>query len=282
MLISNVVRDIVERALAEDLSGGDLTTEATVAENILAVGRALARKPLVACGADVFANVFYCVDASVRVEVLLSDGQWANEGQVLWEVEGSARSILLAERTALNFVQRMSGIATLARRYVSALPEGSQTRITDTRKTTPGLRHLERYAVRTGGAHNHRDTLGSAILIKDNHIEAAGGIELAIQMARRHAPHTSRIEVEVESLDDLALALAAGADIVMLDNFSPDQLDRAVKLAAGKALLEVSGGIGLDRISELAARGIDVISVGALTHSAPAADIALDIERMSG
>ena len=281
MLISNVVRDVVERALAEDLAGGDLTTEATVGEDILAIGRAVAREPLVACGADVFANVFYCVDASLRVEVLLGDGNWAEQGQSLWEVEGSARSILLAERTALNFVQRMSGIATLARRFVSELPEGSQTRITDTRKTTPGLRHLERYAVRTGGAFNHRDMLGSAVLIKDNHIEAAGGIETAIRNAQKHAPHTSRIEIEVESIDALVRALAAGADIIMLDNFSLEQLDRAVALTKGKALLEMSGGIGLGQIAELAARGIDVISVGALTHSAPAADIALDIERSS-
>ncbi len=281
ILISPVVREIVERALAEDLAGGDLTTELTVAENVLAVGRAVARQPLVSCGADVFANVFGCVDPSVRVEALVNDGANVEPGQALWEVEGSARSILVAERTALNFVQRLSGIATLARRFVNALPEGSRTRITDTRKTTPGLRHLERYAVRVGGAHNHRDALGSAILIKDNHIEAAGGIETAVQMARQRAPHTSRIEVEVTSLDDLTQALGAGADIIMFDNFSLEQLDVAVMLAQGKAILEVSGGVGLDQISELAARGIDVISVGALTHSAPAVDIALDVKRLS-
>ncbi len=280
MLVSNLVRDVVERALAEDLAGGDLTTEATVPENLLVVGRAIARSDLIACGADVFAKVFYSIDASVRVQGLLEDGAWAKVGQTLWEVEGSARSILLAERTALNFVQRMSGIATLAHRFVSALPKGSQTRITDTRKTTPGLRHLERYAVRVGGAHNHRDMLGSAILIKDNHIEAAGGIATAIAHARARAPHTSRIEVEVESLEQLAAALEARADIVMLDNFSPQQLDAAVALAQGKAVLEVSGKITLDQVADLAGRGIDVISVGALTHSAPAADIALDIERL--
>ena len=195
MLVPNLVRDIVERALAEDLAGGDLTTEATVPENLLVVGRAIARSATVACGADVFAKVFYAVDASVRVEGLVEDGTWAEPGQTLWEVEGSARSILLAERTALNFVQRLSGIATLARRFVDALPKGCTTRITDTRKTTPGMRHLERYAVRIGGAHNHRDMLGSAILIKDNHIEAAGGIATAVARARHRAPHTSRIEI---------------------------------------------------------------------------------------
>jgi nicotinate-nucleotide pyrophosphorylase (carboxylating) len=196
-------------------------------------------------------------------------------------VEGSARSILMAERTALNFAQRMSGIATLARRYVGALPAGSRTRVTDTRKTTPGLRALERWAVRTGGAHNHRDTLGSAVLIKDNHIEAAGGIRTAIERARARAPHTSKIEIEVESLAALEEALAAGADIVMLDNFTPSDVETAARRAHEQgALVEVSGGITLERIADLARAGVDVISVGALTHSAPAADISLDIERL--
>jgi len=281
MLVMNIVSEIVERALAEDLAGGDLTTEATVPESTIAVGRAIARAPCVACGADVFAKTFYSIDASLRVEGSVEEGAFVEPGQKLWEVEGSARSILLAERTALNFVQRMSGIATLARSFVSALPEGCGTRITDTRKTTPGLRHLERYAVRTGGAHNHRDMLGSAVLIKDNHIEAAGGITTAVAQARKRAPHTSKIEVEVESIEQVKEALSAGADIIMLDNFSLEQLDHAVTLVKGKALLEVSGKITLDRIADLARRGVDVISVGALTHSAPAADIALDIERLS-
>jgi nicotinate-nucleotide pyrophosphorylase (carboxylating) len=175
----------------------------------------------------------------------------------------------------------MSGIASQARRYASALPAGSQTRITDTRKTTPGLRALERWAVRTGGAHNHRDTLGSAVLIKDNHIEAAGGVTTAIQRARDRAPHTSKSESEVESLAAHDEALAAGADIVMLDNFAPGDVATAARRAHEKgALVEVSGGITLERIADLAQAGVDVISVGALTHSAPAADIALDIERI--
>jgi nicotinate-nucleotide pyrophosphorylase (carboxylating) len=282
MLLLNPIREIIELALAEDLAGGDLTTEATVGEDVIAVGRAIAKKPLVVCGADVFAQVFAAVDVSLRVEALLEEGAWAEVGHVLWHVEGSARSILVAERTALNFVQRLSGIATLSRRFVDALPEGSQTRIADTRKTTPGLRYLERYAVRTGGAYNHRDMLGSAVLIKDNHIEASGGIAIAIERARKRAPHTCRIEIEVESLDQLQEALAARADIVMLDNFAESELELAVALAKGKALVEISGGVSLDRISVLAARGIDVISVGALTHSAPAADISLDIERLGG
>jgi nicotinate-nucleotide pyrophosphorylase (carboxylating) len=185
----------------------------------------------------------------------------------------------MGERTALNFVQRMSGIATLARRFVDALPPGSRTRVTDTRKTTPGLRALERYAVRTGGAHNHRDTLSSAVLIKDNHIVAAGGITEALKRARRLASHTSKIEVEVESMEALDEALDAGADIVMLDNFAPSALEDAVKRVGERAIVEVSGSVTLERISELAHLGVNVISVGALTHSAPAADIGLDIER---
>jgi nicotinate-nucleotide pyrophosphorylase (carboxylating) len=280
MPISRIIDDVIKRALHEDLAGGDITTEATVDEHTIATGHAIARKPLVACGADVFAQVFYTLDPSLRVEELVKDGTAVEAGAELWRVEGSARSILMAERTALNFVQRMSGIATLCRKYVEALPPGSKTRIADTRKTTPGLRHLERYAVRTGGAYNHRDMLGSAVLIKDNHIEAAGGITTAIEKARERCPHTARIEVEVETLEQLDEALTARADIVMLDNFAPEQLREAVSRARGKAIVEVSGGINLSTIAAFAADGVDVLSVGALTHSPPAADIALDIERL--
>jgi nicotinate-nucleotide pyrophosphorylase (carboxylating) len=280
VLPSVVVERIVAAALAEDLAGGDLTTEATVDEEARAIGRAIARQELVVCGADVFAKAFYLLDPGVRVEAKLAEGTRATAGDVLWEVEGAARSILMGERTALNFAQRLSGIATAARRFVDALPEGSTMRITDTRKTTPGLRVLERQAVRTGGAHNHRDSLGSAVLIKDNHIEAAGGIGAAIARARRRAPHVARIEVEVESLEALDEALHAGADIVMLDNFAPDSIPVAVERARGRALVEVSGRITLERVAELARAGVDVVSVGALTHSSPAADIALDIERL--
>jgi nicotinate-nucleotide pyrophosphorylase (carboxylating) len=281
VLIDALLDQLVTRALSEDLAGGDLTTEATVEADARAVGRALARKELSVCGGDVFARVFYLVDPGIRVERVLEEGASAKSGDTLWIVEGSARSILMGERTALNFAQRMSGIATLARRYVSALSAGSTTRIADTRKTTPGLRALERYAVRTGGAHNHRDTLGSAVLIKDNHIEAAGGIKTAIERARARAPHTSKIEIEVESLTGLDEALAAGAEIVMLDNFAPADIAPAVERAHARgAIVEVSGGITFERVAELERAGVDVISAGALTHSAPAADIALDIERL--
>ena len=280
MIPSVVIDDVVERALAEDLAGGDLTTEATVEPTVRAVGRAVARTELVVAGGDVFARAFYRLDPGLRVERLLAEGAPALPGETLWVVEGAAAPILMAERTALNFAQRMSGIATLARRYVSALPAGSRTRITDTRKTTPGLRALERYAVRCGGAFNHRDSLGSAVLIKDNHIAAAGSIEAAIERARQRAPHTCRIEIEVDSLEQLDQALSAGAEIVMLDNFGTADVIEGVRRARGKALIEVSGGISLDRVHELATAGVDVISVGALTHSVPAADIGLDIERL--
>jgi nicotinate-nucleotide pyrophosphorylase (carboxylating) len=280
-MVGPLLAELIRLALAEDLSGGDLTTQALVAPGSRAVGRALAKSPLVACGAEVFARVFYEIDAGVRVERKVDEGAKVEPGTVLWEVEGATRSILMGERTALNFAQRMSGVATLTRRFVDAVPKGLALRVTDTRKTTPGLRAIERYAVRAGGGSNHRNDLGSAVLIKDNHIEAAGSITAALESAKRFAPHTARVEIEVESLEALEEALRAGADIVMLDNFAPDALVEAVRRTRGKALCEVSGGVTLDRIPELARAGVDVVSIGALTHSAPAADISLDIERLS-
>jgi nicotinate-nucleotide pyrophosphorylase (carboxylating) len=281
MLVSPLIDALIDRALEEDLAGGDLTTEACVDKEALASGQAVARKPLVACGGSVFLRVFQRVDPGVEGRTHVEDGTQVDAGAVVWSMRGPARALLSAERTALNLAQRMSGVATEARRYVDALPPGSAARITDTRKTTPGLRALERYAVRVGGAHNHRDNLGSAVLIKDNHIVAARGITTAIVRARQRAPHTSRIEVEVASLVELQEAIEAGADVIMLDNFSIEDVKAAVArvraLSRGRPLLEVSGGITLDRIRELAAAGVDLISVGALTHSARAADIALDL-----
>ncbi len=277
MIARPVLQRIVAQALEEDLAGGDLTTEATVDAATQATARALARTSLVVCGFAVFEATFRLVDPELTVRAVLSDGKTAQNDDVIWEVSGSARSILMAERTALNFVQRLSGSATLAHQYVSALPAGSKCRIADTRKTTPGLRAFERYAVRCGGAWNHRDTLGSAVLIKDNHIKAAGGIGPAVAAAKTSAPHTCKVEIEVESLAELDRALAAGADIIMLDNFEPSDIAVAVKRASGRALIEVSGKIPLDRVGDIATAGVDVISVGALTHSAPAADISLEI-----
>ena len=273
-----VVDRVIAVALEEDLASGDITTEACIDADARAVAHAVARKDMVVCGGPVFARVFTTVDPSLAVESHAGDGTLATAGSQLWTVRGRARSILMGERVALNLVQRMCGVATQARRYVDALPPGSKTRITDTRKTTPGLRALERYAVRAGGAHNHRDDLGAAVLIKDNHVAACGGVRAAIERARAGAPHTAKIECEVDSLEQLDEALAAGADIVLLDNMSTPTVIEAVARTRGRALLEASGGITLERVAELGRAGVDAISVGALTHSVPAADVGLDFE----
>jgi nicotinate-nucleotide pyrophosphorylase (carboxylating) len=272
-----LVHEIITRALIEDLSGGDITTEATVPPELLGLGVATSKSPLCACGSSVAQAVFAAVDPQLQFEALVADGTWVPGDRVLWEVRGSARSILMAERTALNFVQHLSGIATLAHRFLREIPVGSSTRIVDTRKTMPGLRPLERYAVRAGGAHNHREDVGSAVLIKDNHIVAAGGIAAAVARARSRAPHTSKIEIEVSNLEELEQALAAKVDVVMLDNFELAAIRKAAALVAGRALVEVSGNVTLERVADLARAGADVISVGALTHSAPAADVSLKI-----
>jgi nicotinate-nucleotide pyrophosphorylase (carboxylating) len=277
-LPSVVVDRVVAVALEEDLGSGDLTTEACVPADAKAVAHAVARTAMVACGASVAARVFARVDASLAFEAHVVDGTRVEPKSRLWTVRGRARSILMGERVALNFVQRMCGVATQARAYVDAVPAGCATRIADTRKTTPGLRALERYAVRCGGARNHRDDLGAAVLIKDNHIAACGGVRAAVERARAAAPHTATIECEVETLDQLDEALAAGADIVLLDNMPIPMVVAAVQRAHGRALVEASGGITLTRIPELARAGVDAISVGALTHSVPAADVGLDFE----
>ncbi len=271
-----VVDDVVRRALLEDLGRGDVTTDACVPPELEGRAELIARVPLVCAGLDVFEAVFSVVDPSVRLERRARDGQALGPKTVAAVVSGPSNSILKGERVALNFVQRMSGVATKTRALVDALPAGSTTRIADTRKTTPGLRALERYAVRAGGGHNHRDDLSSAVLIKDNHIAAVGGVRQAIERARAYAPHTSRIECEVKTFAELDEALAARADIIMLDDFDDADLKKAVGIIAGRALVEVSGSVTLERVPVIAAAGVDVISVGGLTHSAPAMDFALD------
>ncbi len=273
-----LIDQVVVRALEEDLASGDLTTEACIDPATQAVAHAVARTPLVACGGPVFARVFARIDASLRVEIHVADGTRSGAKERLWTVRGRARPILMGERVALNLVQRMSGVSTQTRTYVDAIPAGCKTRVTDTRKTTPGLRALERYAVRVGGGHNHRDDLGAAVLIKDDHVAACGGVRAAIERARAAAPHTAKIECEVDSLEQLDEALAAGADIVLLDNMETPTVRAAVERTRGRALLEASGGITLARVAELARAGVDAISVGALTHSVPAADVGLDFE----
>ena len=273
-----LVDRIVAPAIEEDLGSGDLTTEACIDVEAHAVAHAVARHPLVACGGVVFARVFLRVDPSLHVDAHVGEAARVGSGARLWTVRGRARSILMAERVALNFVQRMCGIATTTRSYVDALPAGTRARVTDTRKTTPGLRALERYAVRVGGGHDHRDDLGASVLIKDNHVVACGGIRQAIHRARAAAPHTAKIECEVDSLEQLDEALASGADIVLLDNMPTSSVVQAVARARGRVLVEASGGVTLERVAELARAGVDVISVGALTHSVAASDVGLDFE----
>jgi nicotinate-nucleotide pyrophosphorylase (carboxylating) len=268
---------VIETALDEDLASGDLTSEACIDAEASATAHAVARHEMIACGAVVFARVFARLDPRVVVESHVADGTRVAPGTKLWTARGRARAILSGERTALNLVQRMCAIATTTRTYVDAVPPGAKTRITDTRKTTPGLRALERYAVRVGGGQNHRDNLGSAILIKDNHVAACGGVRLAIERAKRHS-YTCKVECEIDALAQLDDALAAGADIILLDNMGAQTVAEAVRRTAGRALLEASGGITLERVTALAAVGVDAISVGALTHSVRAADIGLDFE----
>ena len=277
--LSNVFIDrIVDRALEEDLSAGDVTTEACVEPSVQAVAHAVARTPLIACGAAVFARVWTRLDPQLRVEQHVADGARVPRAGALWTVRGRARSILMGERVALNLTQRMCGVATATRLYVDAIPAGRATRITDTRKTTPGLRVLERYAVRTGGGYNHRDNLGAAVLIKDNHVVASGGVRQAVLRAKQFASHTCKIECEVDTLEQLEEALEAGADIVLLDNMDTDTVIEAIRRTGNRAMLEASGGITLARVLELALAGIHAISVGALTHSTVASDIGLDFE----
>jgi nicotinate-nucleotide pyrophosphorylase (carboxylating) len=264
---------LVLRALEEDLASGDITTEATVKKGTVAICEAVAKSPLVLSGAEVFARCFYSVTPGCRVEQLVEDGTLVQAGTVLLRVEGDARGLLMAERTALNFLQRLSGTATLTRKFVDAA--GDRMRICDTRKTTPGLRSLERRAVRDGGGSNHRDCLGSAVMIKDNHIAASGSITQAVLAARKYAPHTSRIEVEVTNLAEVNEALEVGADILLLDNFGDQETREAISRIKGRAIVELSGNMSLQRVQTLREIGADVISIGALTHSAEAADISL-------
>jgi nicotinate-nucleotide pyrophosphorylase (carboxylating) len=268
-------RDVVRRALDEDIRDGDLTTEAMVPRGQQARGVFLAKGGCVIAGLDVAFEAFRQLEPGVGLEARARDGDACRSGDVIAEVTGAARTLLAAERTALNFLQRLSGIATRARRFVDA--SGGRITILDTRKTTPTLRALEKYAVRAGGATNHRAGLFDAILIKDNHIRLAGSVAAAVRQARAHRPGTP-VEIEAERLDQVDEALAAGADTILVDNMTTPQIRDAVARATGRARIEISGGVTLERIPELAATGADFVSVGALTHSAPAIDISFEIE----
>lgn len=268
-------REIVRRALAEDLGWGDVTTEATVTAGLKARGVIVAKSPCVIAGADVAAEAFRQLDPAVVFTVRKGDGSSCAPGDIVAEVRGSAASMLTAERTALNLLQRMTGIATMTRRYVDAT--GGHITILDTRKTTPTLRALEKYAVRAGGGTNHRSGLDDGILIKDNHIRLAGGLAEAVRRMKAANPEMP-IEVEAQSLDQVDEAIRSGADIILLDNLTTAQIKDALARIAARAKVEISGGVTLERIPELAGTGADYVSIGALTHSAPAADLSFELE----
>ncbi|MBX3480499.1 MAG: carboxylating nicotinate-nucleotide diphosphorylase [Caulobacter sp.] len=271
-----LIEPVIKAALAEDLGrAGDITALACIDPHARLAATFGARKDGVISGLACARLAILSLDPAATFEALVSDGDQVPAGTVIARTNADARALLSAERTALNLLGRMSGIATLTRAYVDAV-SGTSADITDTRKTTPGLRALEKYAVRCGGARNHRFGLDDAVLIKDNHVVACGGVIPAIERARAFVGHLVKVECEVDSLDQLAQALSAGPDVIMLDNFSLDDLRAAVAMADGKVVLEASGGVNLDTVRSIAETGVDVISVGALTHSAAVLDIGLD------
>ena len=279
-MITIGIQRLIDLALEEDIGTGDQTTLATVPESTQCRAKIIAKAPLVLAGGPFFQAVFERVDATVVVVQLADEGQALVAGDVAFEVNGSARSVLAAERTALNILQRLSGTATLTRAFVEAV-SGTRAKIVDTRKTTPGMRTMQKHAVAMGGGSNHRYGLDSGVLIKENHIVAAGGLTQAVAAARSHSPHLLKIEVEVTTEQEFDVALAAGADVIMLDNMTTELMAELVKRARGGrpgVLLEASGNLSLERVREVAETGVDLLSVGALTHSASAADLSMRFE----
>jgi nicotinate-nucleotide pyrophosphorylase (carboxylating) len=279
------VRSVVRAALEEDGAFRDVTTLSLVPPEQQGRGVFLAKEPGVVCGVPVAQAAFAAIDPTVRMTALREDGQFVEAGGLIAEVQGPLASILSAERVALNFMQRLGGTATLTRALVDVVA-GTKARIVDTRKTTPGLRGLERYAVRVGGGGNHRYNLADGVLIKDNHLAAAASRGMSISdvlaAARAGVPHTMRIEVEVDTYEQCEAAASGGADVILLDNMSPAEMARCVKMIAGRALTEASGGITLQNSRAIAESGVDIMSSGALTHSAKALDISLDVETVAG
>jgi len=268
------LRKLIRMALDEDIGSGDLTTSSVLAGDETGIAQVISKGEIIVAGIDIFGKVFHVLDLSLDFEKYVCDGQQAGNGDVLACVSGNLKNILLGERVALNFFQRMCGIATMTHKYVEEV-SGTGVKILDTRKTVPGLRSLDKYAVKTGGGVNHRIGLYDGVMIKDNHISASGGISNAIKNVTGNIPPTVKIEVEVKNLQEVGEALASGADIIMLDNMDTIEMKKAVSLIAGKALVEASGNVTLSNVKEIAETGVDFISVGALTHSAPAADISL-------
>jgi nicotinate-nucleotide pyrophosphorylase (carboxylating) len=275
--VTPAVHALIDLALEEDLGRGDVTSEAIFAgDDAPRSARLVAREALVLAGGGLVTEVFRRVDQRVRIDGLLADGARAQRGDVVARLDGPVRALLAGERTALNFLQRLSGVATLTARFVEAIA-GTRAAIVDTRKTLPGWRALDKAAVRAGGGRNHRADLGAGVLIKDNHVAAVGGVRAAVELARARAPHGMRVEVEVDTLAQLDEALASRAEIVLLDNMTPAQVAEAVARIAGRALVEVSGGVTLENVRAYAEAGPDLISIGALTHSARGVDLALDL-----
>lgn len=273
----NILIDkIIEQALLEDIGTGDITTESIIPSNLKAKGIIKTSEGGVVAGLDIVFLVFVKLDSEICFQPKIKDGNKILPGEILGEITGPARTILKGERVALNFLQRMSGIATITSKFCQQVKD-FPVRIFDTRKTTPGLRILEKYAVRMGGGHNHRFGLYDAVLIKDNHIAVAGGIKSAVNSVRKQISHTVKIEVEVENLSQFQEALKVQVNIIMLDNMDLETMKEAVKLVKGKALIEASGGITLEKVKEIAQTGVDLISVGALTHSVKALDISMEI-----
>ncbi len=271
------ITDTIMNALKEDMPLGDITTDNIIGEDSVTRATFLAKQDAVIAGLIVAKQVFSILDKDVEFTTFIKDGDTVKKGDIIAEVKGSTRALLKAERTALNFMQRLSAIATITNKYVK-LVEGTGVKVTDTRKTTPGLRLLEKYAVSCGGGSNHRFSLSDGVLIKDNHIAAAGGIKNAVEAVRKSIPHTVKIEVETESLEEVQEALDCGADIIMLDNMTNDQMMEAVKLINKRALVEASGNVSEETIVGIAKTGVDIISVGKLTHSANSVDISMNIE----
>jgi nicotinate-nucleotide pyrophosphorylase (carboxylating) len=276
-MITARTEHLIDLALEEDAGLGDITSRAIFPPKHRSRAVIDAKQDLVLCGVEIAARVFAKLDPALKVRLLARDGQRLKPGALVLRVEGSTASILSAERTALNFLQRLSGIATQAARYAAAV-QGTGVRIVDTRKTTPGWRALEKYAVRTGGCSNHRSSLGEQVLIKDNHIAAAGSLTKAVKLCRAAAAHGAKIEVEAKTLAEVKEAVRAGADIILLDNMTPAQVRAAVKAVAGRALIEVSGGVTYATLRDYALPGVDIISIGALTHSVAAADLSLNLQ----
>jgi len=274
-MISDIaVKTLIRAALDEDIGSGDLTTAAILTGDETGVAQAISKEGIIVAGIDVFRDVFHVLDSSLGIETYFHDGQPARKGEILAGVSGSMKSILLAERVALNFFQRMCGIATMTHKYVEEVRD-TGVRILDTRKTTPTLRTLEKYAVKAGGGYNHRRGLYDGVMIKDNHISAAGGISNAVKKVIGTIPSTVRVEVETKNLQEVEDALASGADIIMLDNMGTSEMKKAVSFINKRALVEASGNVTLSNVREIAETGVDFISVGTLTHSSPASDISL-------